>query len=210
MAAATGLTIVKRFNYRGDASEEYSNTYWFTPLTPPADAAAWRALFNAIVAVEKTIYPGQVEVIRGYGYNDDTGHRPGDSGAVAPSVWQLDLRVSPETVVGGTLTVSTPLARAPGDSAVWVRWKTSRVTSPGGKPIYIRKYFHPAVFTGTAPDTVDPSQKTQLLALGALLDGGTLPGARKITTAGQSDTILNHGCSNFITTRTLKRRGKRP
>lgn len=210
MATATGITIVKRFNYRGDATEEYSNTYWLTGGSPPADAAAWRTLFNAIVAVEKAIYPGQVEVIRGYGYDNDDGHKPGDTGAVAPSVWQVDLRIAPDTVVGGTLTVTTPDARAPGDSAVWVRWKTSRVTSPGGKPIYIRKYFHPAVFTSTAPDTVQATQKANLIALGALMDGGTLPGSRKITTAGQADTIINHGASNYITTRTLKRRGKRP
>ena len=210
MAAATGLTIVKRFNYRGDATEEYSNTYWFTGGSPPADAAEWRTLFNAVVLVEKTCYPAQVEVIRGYGYDNDDGHKPGDSGTVAPSVWQVDLRIAPDTVVGGTLTVTTPDIRGPGDSAVWVRWKTSRVTDPGGKPIYIRKYFHPACFNATSVDVILASQKTALLALGAKLDDGTLPGSRKITTAGRADTIINHGASSYVTTRTLKRRGKRP
>jgi hypothetical protein len=209
MAAAVGLTIIKRFLYRGNANEEYSNTYWLTPTTAPADDAAWRTLFNAIVAGEKTCYPAQVEVIRGYGYNDDTGHKPGDSGAVSPAVWSVDLRVAPEVVVPGTLDL-TGVIRSPGDDAVWVRWKTSRRTSPGSKPIYIRKYFHPATFASTAVDTVGTTQRTNLLAFGALMDGGTLPGSRKITTCGRNDVILNHGASVNTTTRTLKRRGKRP
>src|SRR6266576_2358533 len=45
MAATTdtapSLTIVKRFNYRGDVDEEFSNTYHFSGTTP-ADAAAWK------------------------------------------------------------------------------------------------------------------------------------------------------------------------
>jgi hypothetical protein len=209
LAAATGITIIKRFTYRGNASEEFSNTYWLKGSAPPATPAEWRALFDAIVLTEKTVYPAAVQVIRGYGYDNDDGHKPGDSGAVAPSVWQVDLRVSPDTPVAGTLATGG-IEVAPGDAAVWVRWKTSRRTDPGAKPIYIRKYFHGALGNGTDPDLVATAQKTALLALGAKMDGGTLPGSRTITVAGQSDTIINHGCSTYITTRTLKRRSKRP
>jgi len=207
MAAATGLTIIKRFSYRGDSMEEYSNTYWFTG-TAPADATAWRALFDAVVTLEKACYPAAVTVVRGYGYNDDAGHKPDDEGDVAPAVWTVDLTVAPDTPVVGTCGVSGGAA-AGGDSAVWVRWKTSRVTSPGGKAIYLRKYFHPAILQTGTTDTLGTVQKANLLALGAGMYSGTLPGSRKITTAGKTDVILGHGASTYVTVRTLKRRGKR-
>lgn len=209
MSAAVGVTIVKRFTYRGDPNEEYSNTYWFKPVTAPADSAAWRALFDAIVAVEKACYDSTVSVIRGYGYDDDTGHKPADTGSVAPAVWSVDLTQSPESPVPGTLATGT-FVRSPGDDAVWVRWKTERKTSPGGKAIYVRKYFHPAFVVSPNWDTVAPGQRTALLALGAKLYDGTLPGSRTITTAGRLDTISAHSASTYVTTRSLKRRGRRP
>jgi hypothetical protein len=210
VATATGLTIVKTIPYRGDAGEEYSNTYWFKPVAPPADAAAWKALFDAVVLQEKTLYPNTVHVVRGYGYNDDTGHKPGDTGAVAGAVWTEDLTVAPLAPVAGTLDISAGFA-LPGDDAVWVRWKTERVTSPGGKAIYVRKYFHPAVVSQFGPvDTVLAGQRTALLAFGTKLMDGSLLGGRTITTAGRLDTISAREASVFTTTRTLKRRGKRP
>lgn len=209
MSTATGLTIVKRFLYRGDASEEYSNSYWFKPVDPPADADAWKALFDAVVAEEKKVYSGAVEVIRAYGYDDDTGHKPEDTGTVSPAVWSEDLRVAPLAVIPGTLA-TTGGVQMPGDDAVWVRWKTQRRTVPGGKPIYLRKYFHLAWSTTGGGDNILAAQKTALLAFGAFMYGGTLPGSRTITTPGRLDTIEGTGASSFITTRTLKRRGKRP
>lgn len=210
MAAACGVTVVKRFTYRGDASEEYSNTYWLTG-TAPTTSATWRALFDAIVAKEKTLYPSSCAVIRGYAYNDDTGHKSGDTGAVASAVWSVDLTVTPETPVAGTHTM-TGLELLPGDTAVWVRWKTSRLSSPGGKPIYLRKYFHPAVrATGGATDEPFATWKTTTAPAYAVgFTNGSLPDARTITAPGHTDTIVSTGVSSYLTTRTLKRRGKRP
>lgn len=209
MATATGITIVKRFAYRGNANEEFANSYWFKPVAPPTTDAAWRTLLDAIVASEKPIYPSNVNVIRAYGYADDTGHKPGDTGAVAPAVYSVDFRVAPEVIVPGTLSVGTGIVM-PGDDAVWIRWKTQRRTSPGGKPIYVRKYFHPAYSVSTGGDSIFATQKTNLLAHAAKMYDGTLPGARTIVTPGTLDTISDHGASSFITTRTLKRRGRRP
>lgn len=209
MAAACGLTVVKMINYRGDPTEEWSNTYWFTGGAP-SDAQAL-ALFNAIVAVEKTIYPAFAsagcKVVRGYAYNDDTGHKPGDTGAVSPSFWTHDISAAP---VDGTLTLSDIDQRLPGDDAVWVRWTTARRTSPGGKAIYLRKYFHPGCRTTGTMDTVLPAQATALGALGQLCRNGTLPDGRTLTTAGQTDVLSAHAVSSYTTVRTLKRRGKRP
>jgi len=207
MAAATGLTIVKRFDYRGDPTEEWSNTYWFTG-TPPADATAWRALLDAVVLSEKKCYPSSVGVQRAYGYNDDTGHKPDDTGDVAPAVYGVDLSIAPETVVLGTLVTSTG-TKMPGDTAVWARWKTSRRTVPGGKAIYLRKFYHPAYCQTGTPDTIMAVQKTNLLAHATAMQDGTLPGSRKITTCGQTDVITAVGASTYTTVRTLKRRAKR-
>jgi hypothetical protein len=200
MASQVGLTVVKRFSYRGDASEEYSNTYHLTGDVP-ADAAAWRTLFDALVVVEKACYDAGTTVVRGYGYDSDADD--------ATAVWSVDLTVSPNTPVAGTLTV-TGAKQAPGDCAVWARWKTSRLNTKG-KPIYLRKYFHPAFGTGAgSADNVIPAQTTALNALGLKLQDGTFADARTITARGHVDTIVNHGASSWTTTRTLKRRGKRP
>lgn len=207
MAAATGLTVIKRFTYRGVA-EDYSNTYWFTGSVP-SDAAAWRALFNAVANQEKTLFPSTVTIVGGYGYADDTGHKSGDTGTVSPAVWSVDLTVSPETPVAGTYVISGYQAM-PGDDAVWIRWKTSRLNSKG-KAIYLRKYYHPAITsTGGSTDNVATAQITALNAVGAKLQDGTFLDARTVTAPGHTDTILSHGASAYVTTRSLKRRGKRP
>lgn len=200
MASVVGITIVKKFTYRGDASEEYSNTYHLDGAIP-ANAAAWRTLFDALVAAEKTVYTSAVSVVRGYGYDSDA--------ADANAVWSVDLTVSPNTPVPGTLSLGSGTP-APGDSAVWVRWKTSRNNSRG-KPIYLRKYFHLAIMAaGGVGDNVLAAQTTALNALGAKLDDGSFAEGRKIRSRTNAETIISHGASTFITTRTLKRRGKRP
>lgn len=200
MAARTGLTVVKRFPYRGSTTEEFSNTYHFDG-TVPSDASAWRTLFDALVLQEKTVYPSQVQVIRGYGYATDD---PLDN-----SVWSVDLTVSPNSPVAGTCSTSGA-QRAPGDAAVWVRWKTSRLNSVG-KAIYLRKYFHPAIVeaAGSDPDLVWSTQQTAMTAFGTKMMDGSFAGG-KITAQEHTDTIISAGHSNYITTRTLKRRGKRP
>lgn len=201
MAAQVGLTIVKRFTYRGDTTEEYSNTYHFTGDVP-ADSAAWKALADALIAQEKTVYTGDVSAIRAYGYGDDA--------ADATSVWTWDY-LGLGTQVAGTLLQGTGVL-CPGDSAVWTRWKTSRLNT-NSKPIYLRKYYHVAVGTsgtGANRDSVLPAQTTALQALAAKLSDGTFLDARTITARGHTDTIISHASSIYVTTRTLKRRGKRP
>lgn len=195
MAAQTGLTIVKAFEYRS-AVEEFSNQYWFTGDVP-ADAAAWTALFDALVLQEKTIYPALVTVVRGYGYASDADD--------ATAVWVHDIAAAP---VAGTL-VTTGGNRQAGDAAVWARWKTSR-TNTKGRAIYLRKYYHPAYATTADEDTVLTLQRNALFNFGAKMSDGTFLSARTITARGHTDTIVNYDRSLYVTTRTLKRRGKRP
>jgi hypothetical protein len=210
MATQTGITVVKRFTYRGDANEEFSNTYWLTG-SPPADATAWRTLFDALVTQEKTCYHSGVSVIRGYGYDDNTGHKSGDTGTVAPSVWTVDLTVAPNTPVAGTATFTGGDVQASGDQAGWVRWKTDRRTDPGGKAIYLRKYFH-GVILQVLPnqDNIKASLVTAYGAFGTKMRDGSFADSRTVTAAGHEDTLTSSGASVYVTTRTLKRRGKRP
>jgi hypothetical protein len=198
MAAVAGITIIKQMPYRGATDEEYSNTYHFSGSVP-ADNTAWTALFDALVAQEKTLYGVDVKVVRGYGYATDD---PADN-----SVWSHDISASP---VVGTLAAGTSLP-APGDAAVWVRWKTSRVTSPGAKPIYLRKYFHVArVPASGSVDSVHSGQKSALDAFGTKLWDGSFIDGRIIRSQSHAETILSSVGSTYVTTRTLKRRGKRP
>jgi hypothetical protein len=196
MAAPTvGLTIIKRFTYRGNAMEEFSNHYWLTGATP-ADSAAWRTLFDALVTTEKQVYMSSVKVVAGYGYDSVDEH--------AHAVWSVDLTVAPNTVVSGTGPTGTNLA--PGDASVWVRWALDRLNSKG-KRIYLRKYFHGFSLDTSNPDL--PLSTSGLVALGAKLDDGSFLAGRKVTDRLGTATV-GHAASTYVTTRTLKRRGKRP
>lgn len=198
-APTTVLTIVKDMTYRDVAGEEWSNTYAFSGSTP-ADSTAWKALFDAVVAQEKTCYHSGSRVIKGYGYNKipDTGDA---------AVWTVDLRPS-STTVAGTLSTATG-AMIAGDQAAWVRWSLNRFNSKG-KRVYLRKYFHSGlVNTGGTSDTCLAGYKTALAAYGTFLMGGTLSGSRTIVDKLGNVPIATVA-STYITTRTLKRRSKRP
>jgi hypothetical protein len=201
VATVVGLTIVKRFTYRGDASEEFSNTYHFDG-SEPADSTAWKALADALIAQEKTLYLGTASAVRAYGYNSDADD--------AVAVWSWDY-LAAGTAVAGTMTTGTGTYPA-GDQAAWVRWKTSR-TNTKGKPIYLRKYYH-AVPTdedsALTADNVSPSWGTAANSFATKMYDGTFIDGRKIRSQKHAETILSKAVSTYMTTRTLKRRGKRP
>jgi hypothetical protein len=200
MATGIGLTVIKEFTYRGVA-EEFSNHYHLTGSVP-ANAAAWRTLFDALVAQEKTLYNGGVTVVAGYGYDDDA--------VTAHAVWSVDLKVSPNTPVAGTFGGTG--RQYPGDTAMWIRWKLDRLNSKG-KAIYLRKYFHgvmgPSAPSGIHVDDVLDTQITALQAFATLLSTGAGVGGAHIRDTG-GGAVVSTGVSTFATTRTLKRRGKRP
>jgi hypothetical protein len=191
---AVRLTIVKKFTYRG-ADEEFSNTYHFTGANP-ADTAAWDALSTSIRTQERTVYTPAVKIQRVYGYNS------GADSAVYVQHWELDTTNTPGTLAAGT---SIP---APGDAAVWLRQPLAILNSKG-KRIFLRKYFHDARLNAAGGDTVFAAQKTALVAFGAFLRGSTIPDTRRVCDKN-GNVPTGDAASDFITTRTLKRRGKRP
>jgi hypothetical protein len=191
------LTIIKRFNYRGNANEEWGNTYMLTGTTP-VDGPAWKSLFDSIVAQEKTVYTASSVVIRGYGY--DRVPVKGDH-----AIYSVDLRPS-STTVPGTLATATG-ERFPGDGAAWVRWSLNRFNSYG-KRVYLRKYFHDGLRATGGTDGLLAAYITALNGFGTFMMGGTVGGTRNLCDPLGNVPIAS-AASSFITTRTLKRRSKK-
>lgn len=199
MAAPTiGVTLIKRFTYRANTAEEFSNHYWFTGTTP-TDSTAWKTFTDLLITEEKKCYPTNASVIAAYGYDSTDEH--------ATAVYARDMTIAPDAIVAGTMATTGGLL-APGDCAVWVRWGLDRLNSKG-KRIYLRKYFHPAVATTGNTDQVLATAVTALNGFATTVQTGLSSGTYKITDT-RGSTVLNHGASTYVTTRTLKRRGKRP
>jgi len=189
------ITIVSRFTYRG-ANEEWSNTYHFSGTTP-ANATAWKVLADAIIDETKACFPSTVSFVRAYGY------AAGNDNSVA----QIDYTVAPNVVVSGNLS-TTGAIPVSGDVAATTRWYTG-ATSSRGKKVYCRKYWHGVLAPTAGGDLLFTNQKNALNALGGVLIGGTLPSSFKY--CGPQGAVLSAPQTNqYLTTRTLKRRGKRP
>jgi hypothetical protein len=199
MAAQNGIIVTKSFDYRG-VPEEWSNKYWFTQ-TAPFTSAQFRAVFDNIASHEKTLFSSATTIVGGRGYNDNDEH--------AHSVWEVDLTLAPDTPIPGTLAPGAAERQA-GDSAVFVWWKTSRKNTRG-KPIYLRKYFHD-VYNEAGPPH-DGVADLQKLAMQAFAEGFYTQNFLGFGLAAQGhpdEQLVAYGAHPWITTRTLKRRGKRP
>ena len=197
MPDTPSITIVKQFPYRGNDKEEFSNTYHFTGTTPANDAA-WKTLADAIIAEERKLFAPFVKIVRVYGYVAGVEH--------AEAV--IDYAAAPLTPVAGSYVEPSGARLAPGDAAYWVRWRTNERGS-NGKWKYCRKYFHNVYQESAFPDKVQATQRTAALAYAAKMSDGSLPGGFKICTP-QGAIGGPVAVSEFVTTRTLKRRGKRP
>jgi hypothetical protein len=197
-APTTYLTVIKRMSYRGDPSEEWSNSYALTGSTP-VDSAAWRTLFDALVLQEKTCYTSDVTVVAGYGY-------AGIPGSGDHSIWNVDMTLAPNTPVPGTLTGTG--AKMAGDQAGWLRWGLDRFTAKG-KRVYLRKYFHGGYTSSGTYDDMHTGTRNAYLAFGLKLEDGSFAAGRKICDK-DGNVPIGHAASTYITVRTLKRRGKRP
>lgn len=191
MPDTPSITIVKKFTYRGLA-EEWSNKYHFSGPVP-ADTAAWKTLADAIIAAERPCVSSVTTFVRAYGY------AAGNDFSVA----QIDYTLAPAVVLAGSYSTGGQVP-SPGDVAAWVRWYTG--ASANGKKIYCRKYFHD-VYTSAA-DQLATAQKTAMVTYAGKMIDGTLPNGVKYC-GPQGAVLSNPAVGSFVTTRTLKRRGKR-
>lgn len=190
------VITVKRFPYR-DTLEEWSNRYHFEG-TMPGNDTEWKAVADAFVGMERTIVTNSVEFIRAYGYQAGIEH----------SVYQLDYESPPNTVLRGTF-VAAAGSRPPGDIAACVRWYTGELNSRG-KKVYCWKYFHDVWSAGAESDEILPAQLTALTSFAAEIIDGTIGGLPLRYTGPQGAELSAPKVLPYLTTRTLKRRGKRP
>lgn len=199
MAAAVGITLTKSFVYRGQSGEEWSNRYWFDGPDPQT-YNQWLAVVDDLIAIEKHCYGAPSAVVFAYGHNDNT---PG-----AASVFSVDYRVPPLAPIGGVLPITT--CGMAGDQAGLIEWKTDRRSSKG-KPVYLRKYMHDGNLPALGGDliaqnTLDAYNLFATQCATAVLGGSVYT----LRSQAHSGAIVSHGGSIYVTTRTLKRRGKRP
>jgi len=189
------IVIIKSFEYRGK-DEEFSNRYHFENHHPVGHDA-WYALAESIWLHEKVAFPPLVSWVRSYGYNAGTEH----------SIWSWD-NGPPATAPKGTLGLSTAMLPTPGDTAATVRWDTGELNSRG-KRIYCRKYMHGVYASNNDADSLATEQAQALTAYAtAMIDGSLSGGARYCGPQGAN--LSAPRVDPFLTTRTLKRRGKRP
>jgi hypothetical protein len=193
--AAAGITLIKTFQYRG-AAEEWSNTYHFTGH--PTTDADWRSMADDLIGQEKTVYSNRVVIVRALCYENTD----------SDSVYTYILADFGGNVNGVFPPDSGPAT--PGDCAGWVRWNTG-LRSSTGKAIYLRKYFHDCMSQGVpSEDLLEVDQRAAYQAFGdEMLVAGDFGG---FSFSGPDGTVPAGpaAAGEFITTRTLKRRGPRP
>lgn len=193
--AGPGVIAISSFTYR-DAPEEFSSNFHFDG-DAPANPSDWRDLCDSHAAIWALGLVDVVSIVRYLCYEDMDDD----------SVYTYDLAHFDGAVPGA---IAHPGGgRAPGDAAAWIRWNTTRRTS-NGKPIYIRKYVHGVYDSSSGePDELWGDQKTGLTSVGSGLLGVTDDWPGLVDVDG-SDLEGGYLASTWITTRTLKRRGRRP
>jgi hypothetical protein len=155
------IQVIKTITRRGDPLQTWSNRYHFDGGAP-ADEAAWTALADALVAIERACYSTNVQVIKARGY-------PPGTTAVAVFNKTYALAGTASSVGGGYAT---------SDSAAVLRQATTKL-SRKNHTVYCMSYFHGAmVANATSPDTLLPSQKTAIESFGNVWVSGLTVGAR--------------------------------
>lgn len=199
------VTVVKSFTYRTEA-EEFSNQYAFKGAPPSeGDDASWLVLFNDVIAKERPVFTSRTTFVRAYGYNS--------SDPKAHHVAQHDFTVPGPPPAGTRQPLGNPMA---GDQAACVEWLMDRLSAKG-KPVYLRKYFHDGELNPSNPDGISPELSTILTTFAGTtgiqaVHGGLRTGLDNIKagTEAPNDSVKAAYVIGWSTTRTLKRRGKRP
>lgn len=195
MATVTGLTLVKTFTYRGNANEQFSNTYHFTSAPPTSDGQ-WLSVANQIVAIEQLVFPASVSFHSATGHSTDNPHDP--------ATFSHDYTLTPPAPVGTYVPSASEFPIA-GDQAAFVWWLMN-YKSTKGKPVYLRKYLHAGYVENLPhPDNVGTKYAAALETYGNQMQS-IWGGLRSVSKPGG---VSAHGHGTFITTRTLKRRGKK-
>lgn len=192
----TGITLVKQFTYRDVPTEQWSNTYWLSGPTG-LSTAAWDALFDQLIALERNVYSSSSSVVRALGYASSDPHTAAQH-----------IKDYPVGTLAGSLADGTGHPYS-GDQAGFIFWKTS-VKNKRGKWIYLRKYLHDGFESLADRDKLSTATAAAYTLFAQQLGGGSFLGGRHIVGPNLDYGILTGQSSQWTTTRTLKRRGKRP
>lgn len=193
--AAPGVVLYKTFMWRGE-TEEWGNTYHFVG-DAPSTASDWRDLVDDLVALEKTVLCDTVTIERAICY-EDTDHS---------SVYSYDLSAFAGTVAGTFVTSTGGGETQEGGTSYMARWDTGRRSSKG-KPIYLRKYWHPAYSSTGTPDVVKSNVVTLVAAFASavLSVSGSWPGL-----AGPDGVApVGHLAQTYTNYRDLRKGRRRP
>lgn len=192
---AGSIVSVKTFTYR-DSGEEWSNRYHFQGDAPstPAD---WRSLCDDFALLEKTVLTNQSTIIRFLCYENDTD----------PTVYSYDLAAFAGTVVGTWALGSGSQGWTSGDVVYLIRWNTGRLSTKG-KPVYLFKYYHGAASSDSDRDKPPASLETAMASFANTVRtaSSSWPGLADKT----GTEPVGYHAETYLTTRTLKRRGRRP
>jgi hypothetical protein len=199
VASVLGIQTVKQFTYRGDPTEEWSNTYHFT-APPPTNDADWLQVVDALMRNEILHMPSSSKIVRAYGYNDDAD--PGFA------VYTLDLTATGDERVGTFLPGGSEYKMS-GDQAAMI-WNKTDHRNARGKHVYLRKYFHDGFVSSTNPDNLGGPYAAVLQNFTTALVTGAIPELGRWRAKKYDAGSLALGVDPYATTRTLKRRGKRP
>lgn len=189
------VVSIKQFTYRGVA-EQWSNSYHFDG-TPPATDAAWLTAVTALSTKERAFLPASTTALRYVAYLSHATHIEYAIGDVGASFGL------------GTMAAISGGIQLPGDAAFTVRARVVGRWTDKGKPVYCRKFFHAPISTVTPADTLATAQSTAAkTALDAMVAGTGMTLGRWVHPDG--GTLAPVEVSPLVTTRTLKRRSKRP
>jgi len=190
----TKLTLTKRFTYRDVSDEEFSNTYEFVGA-PPGDFATWHALAMQVWGNEAGCFTTDVQFVHAVGHNNNDPQ--------AQNVYLEDF--TSQNIKGQY--VNTAGIRGAGDQAACVEFKTD-INSTKGKPVYVRKFFHEPYIDPADTDRLHAPYVTALNSYGtAIID---VHGGLGCHSPNQPQRIaLQHLVIPWVTTRTLRKRGKK-
>jgi hypothetical protein len=191
--AAPRLRLVQSMEYRNEA-EEWSNSYSFKGPAPTNDAD-WLALANAFITQLRNCFSARTTFVRAYGY------APNAVGANFVHDF-----ASPGPPPAGTM-VTTSKFGAPGDVAATGRLSSDKF-NPSGKRVYGRSYWHDVYANSSDADRLDSEQQSLLTTFLTQYTQGLIYPGTDSCLPDLSDTHSPH-VDQWLTTRTLKRRGKR-
>ena len=187
MAATPSIKVTKSFIFLG-VTRTFSNRYHFNGGTP-ADTAHWTTLSDAIVTAEKAVYSNSVTIV------ETTGYAAGSEVPVFSKTY---------STAGTGSYGANP--KAPGDSAILVRYSTTARTSKN-HPIYLFNYYHGAYTDGIAANDVPMStQKAAMATYASSWISGFSDGTTSYVRAGPNGaTAVGSLVETYLTHRDFPR-----